>query len=287
MKKSLITIITILIVLAIGTYFLIGDRMLANDIDGQNNEIVENNVKYKLTFISDWSEENHPENFPSNPHWSGLIGASHTKDITYWELGGISSGGIEEVAETGSKSKFIPEIEQEIENGNTNQIISGGGINPSPGEVSVEFEMTEEYPLVSVISMVAPSPDWIVGVNSLELFVDGKWIERQEIELFAYDAGTDSGSGYTSNNDDTNPKEPIKLLDYEVLEGKSIGRFVFERVGDVCIDRYELYETVEGAISASELLGCTNYHQHAEQLPRPSYMACENHDQAIDEKVAC
>ena len=93
---------------------------------------------------------------------------------------------------------------------------------------------------------------------------------------------------YSSSNDDTNPKEPIKLLEYDAIGKESFGKFVFERIDqETCIDRYELYETIEEATAASDKLECTNYHQHPEQLPGPSYMACENHQQTINEEVAC
>lgn len=42
-----------------------------------------------------------------------------------------------------------------------------------------------------------PSPDWVVGVDSLNLCLKNcTWIENQIIDLFPYDAGTDSGISY-------------------------------------------------------------------------------------------
>ena len=36
----------------------------------------------------------------------------------------------------------------------------------------------DKYSLVSVIAMIAPSPDWFVGVDSVELCGnDGKWMD--------------------------------------------------------------------------------------------------------------
>ena len=61
--------------------------------------------------------------------------------------------------------------------------------------------------------MIAPSPDWIVGINSISLLnSEGNWIEEIVIDLYPYDAGTDSGLDYSSPNMDTDPQDPISSL---------------------------------------------------------------------------
>lgn len=45
--------------------------------------------------------------------------------------------------------------------------------------------------------MIDPSPDWFVGVSRLELCLDnGSWVESKVLDLFPWDAGTDSGPTY-------------------------------------------------------------------------------------------
>ncbi len=82
--------------------------------------------------------------------------------------------------------------------------------------------------------MIAPSPDWFVGVSGLSLIANGQWSEQLVVPLFAYDAGTDSGASYTSPNSDTQPRANIQrietlpfLVDSEV---PSIGTFTFVRI---------------------------------------------------------
>lgn len=42
-----------------------------------------------------------------------------------------------------------------------------------------------------------PSPDWIVGVSRLELCLRNcSWVEHKVLNLYPYDAGTDSGIAY-------------------------------------------------------------------------------------------
>jgi len=168
-----------------------------------------NTVDYEVTFNATWIESTHPDDFPSNPHFSGLVGASHNEQVSFWSVGELASPGIKSMAETGSKSSLELEIGRALLNRTVLNLISGGGINPSPGSVSVNLKVSENYPLVSLVSMVAPSPDWFVGVDSLNLMENGSFVDEKIVSLYAYDAGTDSGNNYTSPDDPTDPPETI------------------------------------------------------------------------------
>ncbi len=187
---------------------------------------------YQVTFTATWSEQTH-DVLPSNPHFSGLIGATHDSAVTLWASGELATDGIENMAEMGSKSPLDDEISALISSGNAGTTLSGGGINPSPGSVNLSFEISPNHPLVSLVSMLAPSPDWFVGVRDLSLCEDGTWIETVEVELFVYDAGTDSGATFTAANQDTDPAEVIKLFDDAlfVVNGElvPVGTFSFVR----------------------------------------------------------
>jgi hypothetical protein len=191
-------------------------------------------AEYELVFEAVWSETTHPDDYPSNPHFSGLIGAAHREDVRLWQEGGMSSPGMKNMAETGGKSPLDEEIEALIDDDEACELVSGGGINPSPGRVSVTFEVTGDCPIVSVVSMIAPSPDWFVGVSALELWEDGEWAERKVVELLPYDAGTDSGSSYASANKATADPESIRLLEEEpvLVDGALVpfGTFTFTRL---------------------------------------------------------
>lgn len=51
--------------------------------------------------------------------------------------------------------------------------------------------------LIYFLFRLGPSPDWIVGVNGLNLCLKNcSWIPDLTIDLFPYDAGTDSGITY-------------------------------------------------------------------------------------------
>jgi hypothetical protein len=193
-------------------------------------------VQYQLTFEATWSATTHPTDFPPNPHFSGLIGASHGPAASLWEVGGFSTPGIKNMAETGGKSPLDAEIDALINEGSACAVISGAGVNPSPGTATVVFEATLDCPLVSAVTMIAPSPDWFVGVSGLSLLEDGRWVDQKVIELLPFDAGTDSGVNYTSPDLATDDPEPIYRIEADPLlvEGQipPLGTFTFTRLVD-------------------------------------------------------
>lgn len=190
-------------------------------------------ANYILTFESIWSQTTHPADFPSSAHFSGLIGATHTSDILFWQEGQPASLGIKDVAERGLKDQLKAEIGTAIQNNFADGELSGGGLATSPGSVSFTFKIHREYPLISVVSMIAPSPDWFIGVSGLSLVENGQWVDEKVVELYAFDAGTDSGTIYTSANEVTAPPEPISQIQAAPFKVKNailpIGTFTIIR----------------------------------------------------------
>ncbi len=193
-------------------------------------------ARYRVTFVSDWSAATHPQDFPAghNPHYSPLIGSTHQPGAPFWMPNRPASPGMENMAETGGVSPLKPEIRAAIDAGRAGSFIGAGQLNQTPGRLSHAFDVTLEFPHVSLVTMIAPSPDWFLGVYDVPLLKDGQWVERVPRELPPWDAGTDSGRSYTSADADTLPKEPITRLEgFPVSDGgptRSFGRFVFERI---------------------------------------------------------
>ena len=164
---------------------------------------------YRVVFESVWSLNTHPQDYPPSPHFSGLIGATHNSDVVFWKEGEPASQGIERMAEAGAKTPLDTEVETAIRAGSAGVLLSGGGIRPSPGDVDLTFDAALDFPHVTLVSMIAPSPDWFVGVSGLSLLEDGDWVDRKTVELYPYDAGTDGGTTYLSPENDTDPADPI------------------------------------------------------------------------------
>ncbi|MFG0258858.1 MAG: spondin domain-containing protein [Phycisphaerales bacterium JB041] len=184
---------------------------------------------YRVDFDAAWSADNHPLDFPNNPHFSGLIGGTHHAGVHFWQEGALASPGIESMAETGSKSALTAEVNAAIGTGEAEYLLSGPGLGNSPGTVSMTFQVSASHPLASIVTMIAPSPDWFVGVDSQPLALAGVWQDQVVVSLAPYDSGTDSGTSYNSLNQDTQPPEPIyNLSDEYPFEGTPpLGTFTF------------------------------------------------------------
>jgi hypothetical protein len=150
-------------------------------------------------------------------------------------MGQNASSGIEDVAELGSNTIFFSEINTAINDGFSNQLIDGDDLSTSLGTIVIEnIITTEEFPLLSLVSMIAPSPDWIIGINSISLLDNnGNWENEISIDLFPYDAGTDNGMDYTSTNMNTDPQEPIS-------SAQGILPFSSEKMGTITISLEEV-----------------------------------------------
>jgi len=167
---------------------------------------------YTITFESFW-DTNH-SNLPVTAHWSKLVGANHNGNITFLEMGQIASFGIERIAEEGVNTEFRDnDVQPGIDAGHTEQYIDGNGLGSAAGTITIMgLEISEIYPLLTLVSMIAPSPDWMIAVNGLDLRDNGSWKPSIVLDLYPYDAGTDSGTDYNSENSDTSPQDPISSL---------------------------------------------------------------------------
>jgi hypothetical protein len=187
-------------------------------------------AQYTARFDATWSASSHPVGFPPNAHWSPLIGGTHDGSVHFWNLGELASTGIKDMAERGLTTPLDLEVGAAIGAGHAGQVILGGSIPVSPGTATATFTVSQSFPLVTLVSMIAPSPDWFVGVSSLSLLQGGDWVEQVVVPLFAYDAGTDSGTFYTAPNQVTNPPQPVAANGAAPFaNGTPLGIFKFTR----------------------------------------------------------
>jgi len=200
------------------------------------SELAPSFADYRITFEATWSAESHPTQFPASAHFSGLVGAVHNDQVTFWEPGQIATDGIELMAETGGKSIFLSEINSAIDSGYALSAIDGPGISVSPGSASIEIRVTTDNPKVTLATMLAPSPDWFTGFHNIRFYEDGAFVDNLTINGFVYDSGTDSGVSFTSGNSDTQPRGTIIRTSSEPTDSPfeqglpSVGRFIIERL---------------------------------------------------------
>jgi len=193
-------------------------------------------AQYQVVFDATWSQATHPTDWPTNAHWSGLVGGVHNDSVHFFRLGETSSEGIRLMAELGQQAQLLSEVASAITNGTADFQLAGGGINPSPGSRLLVFPqaMRRDYPLVTLCSMIAPSPDWFVGVDSLNLIDNGRWVSNNVVTLYGNDAGTDSGVTYASPDQVTVPRGvATQFTDFPGLQNGVIvpfGTFTFTRL---------------------------------------------------------
>ena len=190
-----------------------------------------NTATYRVVFDATWSRSTHPTDFPAGAHFSPLIGAVHNGGATFWALGDTATRGIEVMAETGGTGPLRTEINAEIPD-NALAVISGSQIG-SPASTTIQgVGVREDHPLVTLVTMIAPSPDWFVGVNGLSLLMDdGRWVDEVQVVLYPLDSGTDSGTSYRSANRDTSPQQAIRSLKgVSPFSDAPIGTFTFTRI---------------------------------------------------------
>jgi hypothetical protein len=184
---------------------------------------------YTATFDLTWSAATHPGNFPGGAHMSPPIGATHAADFHLWQPGGIATNGIESMAETGSTAALTTEINAAIGAGDARERLRISGFDV-PAIRALTFDVTKEHSAVTLVTMVAPSPDWFVGCDAVSLLQNGVWVDSVTVPLVVWDSGTDSGSNFTSGNQNTSPQDPIALeTDQFVNGGPVLGSLTFTR----------------------------------------------------------
>ena len=185
---------------------------------------------YKLTFNGGWDATDVTGINPAGAHFSELVGATHTAGQPLWQPGTLATPGIENVAETGDSTVLKSEINTAISSGTATSLISANGISNDGSSITI-FNIFDNHSSVSLASMIAPSPDWFVGVYDLSLKSDGNWITDLTIDLTPWDAGTEEGNLFSLSNPDSNPLIPIAELTGSPFIGTPvIGTLQFELI---------------------------------------------------------
>ncbi len=197
----------------------------ANDLTSNMQEVKEEGEveakteqMYSVRFISLWNRNDHIST-PGNAHFSPIVAAIHNNAYSLFPKGEFASPGFKSVAEFGQTRTINSELSTAINNGavgsslNTeNQFI----IRDNQIEQTFLVTATKEHGLLSFISMIAPSPDWVVGVSNLELYNSQGFISEDiEMDLHAYHAGTqegDVGGNFNLGRQATVPVQPISKL---------------------------------------------------------------------------
>lgn len=160
-------------------------------------------TQYKVTFSSNW-DPNNPESglrvFFRNPgpSFGGMIGGTHGVNYKFWAPGQYASAGVRHLARTGNTKPLQDEVFYQIENSQAEFIIKGDVLEipetredeTKRFETTTTFSITKEFPRVTLLTRMNPSPDYFLGISAKSLLdADGNFVESLTVPLTLYDAG--------------------------------------------------------------------------------------------------
>jgi hypothetical protein len=117
------------------------------------------------------------------------------------------------MAEVGGTPTLVKELQALIDQEKGLKTYVGSGLGSGVGSIVLDITISNEFPAVSLVTMLAPSPDWyIAAVNVVLTDEDDNFIESKTIHGVVYDAGTDSGTTFTAANSASNPRENIDII---------------------------------------------------------------------------
>lgn len=161
---------------------------------------------YVVRLEIEWSGTTHPGTLPPNSHISPPVVVGHGRTGDLFASGTLASPGMEAMAERGATDTLRDEL---AANPTVSSVQVGSSLFGAGSQTYTVVADRSSGDLVSLVTMLAPSPDWFVGVADVDLFADDAWVDELSIDLGAYDAGTDSAPGFVHTNSDTRPAEPI------------------------------------------------------------------------------
>ena len=173
-------------------------------------------AQYSVTFTRLWTDKTHPFEYPeagvvTGPHFSGLIGATHGDGYAIFKEGTLPTPGLEKLSEEGKHSPLDQEIKDAIAAGKAGALFETGPIRDAAKTETVTFTVSSQFPMVSAVAMIAPSPDWFAGAANVNLMEGGQWVSSKSVDLSAYDSGGDDGTTYKASDMDNNPKKPTTM----------------------------------------------------------------------------
>lgn len=135
---------------------------------------------YKVTLEGHWSRELFPKHFPENrpsAHFSKSFGISHNSSFNLFTVDQIASSGLKEFCESTDTNEWEnEEIDGELV---FDEFIIPKLSNPLD-KIESRLFVQSNYSLISMVTKLIPSPDWFIGIESLQV----SWKREIEINVF-------------------------------------------------------------------------------------------------------
>ena len=133
--------------------------------------------------------------------------------FSLWQAGGYAGKGLTLLAREGESSGVEEELK---ENSNKIKDVIKANVLRYPnlnGKTFTSFRTDNKSHLVSFVSKLSPSPDWMVGVSMLEMCLTNcSWMARTDLLLYPWDIGVCSGISYQTETTPTTPPQAIHRI---------------------------------------------------------------------------
>lgn len=159
---------------------------------------------------------------PLSSHLSPITAFSHSRRFSSFVPYGYATPGVKLVAETGDNSVLQRELRSPLVK--TVRTTATAHFDGDP--ISLEIPVGCNNPFISILSMIAPSPDWIIALFPTDMRgPDGKFLPSLAGDMLAWDAGTDAGATLTAVDKVSNPVQNIAPLVGAPFDGKPVATY--------------------------------------------------------------
>ncbi|PIK42099.1 F-spondin-like protein [Apostichopus japonicus] len=191
-------------------------------------------AEYDFSFYGQWTVQTHPKDYPSGRgnHWSDLIGATHSSGYTMWEDGSYASDGVKQLAQYGSPVSLQKEMR--LQGSTIRSVFKHRGLWPAVGNMTnMLMEVDRRRHMVSALTMIGPSPDWLVGISNENLCTaDCGWLNPLSLTCCrGMQKCTHQSPGEDAPSDSHLPRQRHEpFLQYHRWELQPMGKIVVRRL---------------------------------------------------------
>lgn len=197
---------------------------------------------YTVTFHNDMTRARFGSAIPrAGLSFSPVTATTHSSRFSVLSVRGFASPALTAIAQTGDNVALLSELRaRRRSNTGVRSVTAAAGPTPPRSSTSLTVRVNCAHPMISAVSMIAPSPDWFVHLSNLFMYSAplGRFVDRFQARLIAFDAGTDSGSRFTDPSDPsldipTVPQQNIVPLiedPTDRLGGRTVGWVDIRRV---------------------------------------------------------
>jgi spondin-2 len=124
---------------------------------------------YKVTLEGHWSREMFPKHYPETrppAHFSKTFGITHNDEFTMFEIGKVSNTNLVEFCKSANSELW--ENDESNEDQIFDEFILPKLENPID-KVEARLFVQSNYSSISMVTKLMPSPDWFIGIESLQV----------------------------------------------------------------------------------------------------------------------